>query len=191
MVVAWISALLLAAEGDWALEQLEDDGTTIEGRAVSESSLPELRVTAHADAAPSALSAAAWELRNAGVLALYLEAREVLRETSSLRLVSMRVHPPLVGARQCVLMQQRSYDEGSGSARVWYRMLRPHGTGEHRPFAQLHGEWRFEPDPTGGTHVTYTTLVDVGGVPAWLAKGPQRNAALATVREIIARAGQL
>jgi hypothetical protein len=123
--------------------------------------------------------------------ALYLEARLVLRESPLERLLYLRVHPPVFGARECVLHQTRTFDRESRAARVTYRRAEPSTPGEYRPFAELRGEWRFDPEPKGGSRVVYTTLVDLGGIPAWLARGPQQTAALATVREIIARAGEL
>jgi hypothetical protein len=189
--LALIAALLCAVAPAWELESTEPDGTTVESREVGESSFPELRVTAHAAASTDALSEAAWEVRDTGMQMLYLEARSVLSESKLERLLYMRVHPPIFGARECVLQQQRVFDRASGAARVWYRPVNPRAMTGYRPFAQLRGEWRFEPDLKGGSHVVYTMLVDLGGIPAWLARGAQQDAALATVREIIARAGEL
>jgi hypothetical protein len=186
-----IASLLWEVTPAWERESVEPDGTTIESREVAESPFPELRITAHADAGTDALSEAAWELRDNGMQVLYLEARTVLHESRLERLLYMRVHPPVFGTRECVLHQTRTFDRESGAATVGYGRVEPRAPGEHRPFAHLRGEWRFEPDDKGGSRVVYTTLIDLGGIPAWLARGAQRDAALATVREIIARAGEL
>jgi hypothetical protein len=179
------------AESPWRAEGLEHDGILIESRDVPESQLPELRFTARAKVSPLALTQAAWELRADGVQAAYLEKREVLRQAPDQRLIYLRVRPPIVGVRACVLRQTRDLDERSGKWRVAFRPVRVLPGDGVPPFAQLRGEWCFEPDGAGGTRLIYTTLIDIGGVPALLARGAQRDAALATVREIIARAAAL
>jgi hypothetical protein len=194
--VLWLALLALLpfkarAASPWRAEGLERDGILIESRDVPESQLPELRFTARAKVSPLALTEAAWELREDGVQAAYLEKREVLRQAPDQRLIYLRVRPPIVGARACVLRQTRDLDERSGNWRVAFRPVKILPGDGATPFAQLRGEWRFEPDREGGTRVIYTTLIDIGGVPALFARGAQRDAALATVREIIARAAAL
>jgi hypothetical protein len=179
------------AESPWRHEGLERDGILVESREVPESQLPELRFTARANVTPLALTEAAWELRGDGVQATYLEKRQVLRQAPDQRLIYLRVRPPVVGARACVLRQTRDLDEASGRCRVTFRPVQVLPNDGTPPFAQLRGEWRFEPDGQGGSRLIYTTLIDIGGVPAVFARGAQRDAALATVREIIARAAAL
>jgi hypothetical protein len=53
--------------------------------------------------------------------------------------------------------------------------------------AVLKGSWRFTVDAAGGTWVEMRSLSDPGGVPAFLAVGPQRDMVVAVVRDAIQR----
>jgi len=188
-----LTALLPSRGGSagdgWSRVRTEPDGIALESRTVADSGLPELRVTVSSALAPLSLLESAWALRSGGVQAKYLAERRVLSASATDRELFLRYEPPMIGARQCVLRQERTSDGESGAASISFAQLqRPAQTGGGAaPFAHLRGSWRFEPLGVG-TRVVYTVLVDLGGVPAFLARGAQEDAAVETVREVVARA---
>ncbi|MBK7864703.1 MAG: hypothetical protein IPJ65_40105 [Archangiaceae bacterium] len=189
-LASWLPVGALA-QTDWELLRTDADGLTVESRPVAGAELPELKVTAAADVAPARLIAAAWELRTHGMQVIYLEQSRVLSETESERRLFLSYRPPLISRRQCVLRQSRWVEPGTGVQHLRFSAL-PYTPGKGAlPFAHLRGEWVFEPTGAGRARVVYTTLVDVGGVPAVLARAQQLDAAVATVREVVARAHQL
>jgi hypothetical protein len=167
----------------------EPDGLILETRTTNDSEMPEVRVTVAAPWSPRALTEAAWELRNDGMQVKYLGRRKVLSQTDSDRVLFLAVRPPIVRQRQCILRQSR-WTDASGAAHLRFATVRfTPAPEEALPFAQLRGHWTFQPSPAGGSVVIYTTLIDLGlGVPIWLARGPQIDAAVDTVREVVARA---
>ncbi len=177
------------AAQEWSTESVEADGMLVESRSVPESAFPELRVTVTTQAPVSALASAAWELRDDGMQTLYLDQRPVPRASPNERLLYLRLSLPVVGKRECVLHQSRSFDPVSHAAHVTFRAM-PLGRAQSEVvrFSQLRGDWSFEPEARGGTRIIYHVLTDVGRLPAWLGRGPQHNAAAATVREVILRA---
>ncbi len=178
-------AALGAAEGHAA-----DDGLSVASRRVEGSELPELEITVQTPSSPARLMAAAWELRKDGMQAAWLEQRTVLAETATERVLLISLRPPLVGLRECMVQQLRWEEPGTGRQHLRFDAVPfTPSTAGARPFAHLRGAWRFEPAGAGRTRVVYTTLVDTGGVPALLARRPQREAAVAIVREVVARAG--
>jgi hypothetical protein len=177
-----------AAETDWLRVRTEADGLTVESRAVAGSEMPELRVTIETVASPLQLLASAWELRDDGMQAAYLERRTVLSESDGERTLFLALRPPIISPRHCVLRQKR-WSDASGVQHLRFDAMpyTPVSDGAV-PFAHLRGEWRFEPSGATGARVVYTTLVDLGGVPALIARGPQLDATVQTVREVVARA---
>jgi len=181
-------ALLASRDGEpWETVRVEADGLTVESRAVEGSDLPELRITAKAPPAPRKLLESAWVLGDDP----YLAERRVLAQSPGFRLLYLRYEPPIIAPRECVLEQQRSVDPETGAAHLKFDRLKlaAEGGAAALPFAHLRGSWRFEP-VSGGTRVVYTVLIDVGGVPAFLARGPQADAAVDVVRGVIERAAR-
>ncbi len=190
-VVLGAAALLASRDGaagdGWALVRTEADGLALEARAVEGSDMPELRVTVRSPHAPQRLLDAAWALRADP----YLAERKVLAARSDFRRVYLRYQPPVIAARWCVLEQLRSTDSKTGAASMSFTMQpTAPALDPSTPFARLEGRWHFVPG-SAGTRVAYTVLIDVGGVPAFLARGAQQDAAVEAVREVVARAGAM
>ena len=177
------------AEGRWTTVRTDPDGLTVESRDVPESGMPELRLTLKTSATPEALLEAAWTLRDEGMQQKYLAERKVLSRAPTERTMFLKYEPPIIRPRLAVLREQRSNDAATGVAQMSFKRLSyTPANAKGNPFAHLRGAWRFEPDGKGATRVVYTVLIDVGGVPAWLARGPQQQAAVDTVREVISYA---
>jgi hypothetical protein len=175
------------AQADWTPVRTEDDGVSVESRAVTGSDMPELRLTLQTPSSPARLMAAAWELRDDGMQARYLERRTVLSQGEDERRLFLALRPPLISPRQCLLQQTRWTDAATGVLHLSFHALPfTPDSDDALPFAHLRGEWRFEPSGATAARVVYTTLVDLGRVPAIVARGPQLEAALATVREVVA-----
>ncbi len=188
LLVMTMSAASPAVDSEWKTVRTDPDGLAVESRAVPQAALPELRVTTLADAPTSALIAAAWELRDDGMQTKYLAKRRVLAESQNERTLFLQYEPPIISPRQCVLRQVRWADAATGAWRMRFHALRFTPAEGAAAFAHLRGEWSFAPDASGATRVTYVVLIDVGGVPALLARGPQQDATVATVREVVERA---
>jgi hypothetical protein len=188
-LVAGVIAAAADAEPAWKTEKTEPDGLVVESRRVPESGMPELRLVAVSSRSPAALMASAWTLRTEGMQQLYLAERRVLSDGVDRRVLFMRYKPPIITPREVVLRQQRWSEAATGAWHLRFRAQSFTPGGEHvAKFAHLRGDWAFEPDGKGGTRITYVALIDVGGIPAWLARGPQQDAAIKTVREVIDRA---
>ncbi|MBL8949339.1 MAG: hypothetical protein JNK82_01085 [Myxococcaceae bacterium] len=188
-----LPALLASRDGDprggWSLLRTERDGITVESRAAAGTAMPELRVTTKAKHPPLELLESAWALRGDGMQTRYLVERTVLSSEASERVLLLRYAPPAISERAVALRELRWRDPKTGAASMTFNQLHAHPSARAAgtPFAHLRGHWSFEPN-TEGTQVVYTVLIDVGGVPAVLARSAQERAAVDTVREVVARA---
>jgi hypothetical protein len=176
------------AAPDFELLTREDDGLTLEARAVEGTSFAELRVQGHLPTQPAALAALVWSGGPGPDEARYLE-REALSEVEGLRLERQRVNAPLIGQRDSLVRFRRARD-AQGTLVIEYALVgQAHGA-EAPAMRLLRGAWRFSPDGAGGTFLEYRAVSDPGGLPAFLAHGAQRALALALVRDAISRAAR-
>jgi hypothetical protein len=186
-LVGWAWSVVANAEPAWTTLRTEQDGLTLETRKTPDSEMPEVRITVAAALPPHALAEAAWELRNDGMQVKYLDHRKVLSQTLTERVLFLALRPPVIRPRACLLRQSR-WTDASGASHIRFGTLRFKPPDDTLPFAQLRGQWSFHPSAGGGSRLVYVTLIDLGSVPAWLARGPQLDAAVATVREVMDRA---
>ena len=168
------------------------DGLKVERRDVKNSAFEELKVSTQSTRPLAALCDAVWG-RDAKVEGDF-KKRVIIRETESDRWTYEQVHVPVVKDRDCVMHAQLLAAAGTGRCEVafesgadpsWPRR------NDHVRVGAVRGRWTLEPDADGKVAVTYVIYSEPGGgVPAWLARGGQVDAAVAFMKTILSRAGK-
>lgn len=168
------------------------DGMKVELRDVKGSAFEEVKVSTVSALPLAALCDAVWG-RDAKLEGDF-KKRVVIRESEFERWTYEQVRVPLVADRDCVMHAQLVAPAQSGRCEVKFE----DGSDPAFPPAPRHvrvgavrGRWTLEPAAGGKTEVTYVVYSEPGGgVPAWLARGGQRDAAVAFMKTILARAGR-
>lgn len=188
---ALLSVLLAGpalAAAPFELVRKEADGLVLESRAAEGTDLPELRVRAHAPGSPRALANAVWSQGPGHEESRFLQRRKVLSSRAGARVEHHFIEAPVLGRRECVVAFTRK-DDAAGNVAIDFvkRGLDDGLAADVRRMLVLRGSWRFTADAAGGTWVELRSLSDPGGVPAFLAVGPQRDMVVAVVRDAILR----
>lgn len=182
--------LTAQAEDGWRLVRREADGLLLEARAITGTGFPELRVTGHSEATPSALAELAWTWNEQGAEAKLVERRLVLLDAPHERLVWQLLHPPVLSRRESLVRLIRT--DASDHISIAFASepgAPPIPTANTVRVALVRGEWKFEVDPSGGTRVQHRCVSDPGGgVPPWLARSTQEAFIVSLVRETLQRA---
>ncbi len=158
---------------------------------MSGSPFEEIRVTVVSAASLEQLCAAIYPKVFDGKPEGRFKRREVLRETATERWTYEQISVPVVSDRDYVMHVTLEQPAASGRCEVSFETvsdpLRPPRAGLVR-IPDIRGSWTLT--PAGGTvKVSYQVFSDPGGgVPAFLARGSQRSAAVEFLHTILGRA---
>jgi hypothetical protein len=193
-VVSVLFAASASASADGASWRRDGtvDGVTVERRDVPGSSFDELRLTTTSPATLERLCAAVYPKPWSGKLEGRFKHRELLRETESERWTYEQISVPVVSDRDYVMHVTLEQPASTGRCEVSFETeslgVRPPPPGFVR-IGGIRGHWSLAPLGDEGVRVEYRIWSDPGGaVPAFLAKGGQRSAAVEFMKVILARA---
>ncbi len=166
------------------------DGFTIERREVPNSPFSEVRVSTTTSATVPALCDALYGDGSFDPTEPDLKARTVLMEDAGVRIVHDEIAPAVVSRRDYVI--ERTVQRTATDCFVRYHSI-THPAAPVRDgivrITKLWGSYHFETLPSGQTRATSVTFSDpAGSVPAFLVRGPQRDAAIAWMKRLIAKA---
>lgn len=193
LVVAIAAGTAYAEDGHWQWIAARD-GIVIEGRPVEESSIHEVRATAHSRLPPGAIMATLWTHDEYVQFMPYLKRLDVLRDDGVAKLVYEQISVPLAEDRDITVRVTRAFSPETGI----HEMASMAVTDEGPPASDDHvrvrtsvGRWRLAPAAAGGTAVTYTIRTDVGGwLPGWIVSRAQNDATVELVQAVLDRARQ-
>jgi hypothetical protein len=165
------------ADGGWTLVN-QKKAVTVEKRAVPGSPWNEYRATAHHPLPPERIFEVVRSDRRDDTRARrYVKRHEVLRENDRERLVYDQVATPVVADRDYTVRIQWSADRERRVYEVKFHVDNDAGPPPAKGFVRIpdiHGYWRIQAAPDGGSLVEYVVYSDPGGrIPAWIARGAQ------------------
>ncbi len=118
--------------------------------------------------------------------------RVIISETQTDRWTYEQIHVPVVADRDYVMHVTLEQPAETGHCQVRFE------TGTHADWPAssdfvrirtIRGRWNLDPQPDGKIDITYVVYSEPGGqVPAFLARGGQRDAALSFMKTILQRA---
>jgi hypothetical protein len=163
-------------------------GVLLEAREVRGSAFEEIRVTTDNTAKPEEVCEAVWG-GNTQALERGFKQRQTLAETPQERWTYERVGAPMAHDRDYTIHVARELTNDGGCI-VHFETQNDKGP-PPQPGAvrvpAIHGSWEVSAEPTG-THIVYIVYSEPGGViPAFLAKGGQRSAAMDWMKIILGR----
>lgn len=166
------------------------DGLTISAREVNGSHFEEVMVTTTSTQPLASLCDAVWG-RDAKVEG-HFKKRVVIRESDSERWTYEQLKVPIVTDRDIVVHSQLVAAADTGRCEVLFETGTDPDfpkTRDHVRVTSLRGRWTLEPTADGQVAVTYTVYSEPGGkIPAWMARGGHRDAALIFMKTILSRA---
>ena len=189
-----VAALLLVSsqtpeEPVWKVTRTVD-GMTISARDVSGSNFEEVKVTTISAQPLASLCDAVWG-HDAKVEG-HFKKRVVIRESDSERWTYEQLKVPIVTDRDIVVHSQRVATADTGRCEVLFETGTDPAfpkTRDHVRVSSLRGRWTLDPTADGKVAVTYTVYSEPGGkIPAWLARGGHRDAAIIFMKTILSRA---
>jgi hypothetical protein len=167
-----------------------NDGIRMEARRVAGARFDELRVSTVLEASPDAVADYLFgkylDARNRNI------SRSFIRRDPEVAIWSDVLDTPVVSQR-CYSMRFDRQAHPDGGIRVKFASLDYAGKEAKPGCIALHsrGEWTMTPT-TAGTRLTYTSLTDIGGqVPMFLARRSLAEAAISSVRKVVAGASGL
>jgi len=193
VIAAWFIVSVAASE---PFHKVEDThGMIVEAQKVTGSAFENLRVSTHTTASVDALSAAVWpaqpELK--ANWAKNVSLREVLLSQEDERLFYEVVGTSLVSDRDYVIQIKRTRDAQTQVVQVHFRTI---DDPRHPPRAsivripRIEGECTIEPVAEGGSDISYMLFSEPGGsIPAFVAKGAQRDSTVEWLLAILKKAG--
>jgi hypothetical protein len=183
--------LAASADAPWHTDKVED-GIKVEAREVSGSSFDELRLTTDSSANLSALCDAVWAKDVGNKAEGDFKKRVVIREDDRERWTYEQIRAPLVSDRDYVMRVTLLQPASTGQCEIAFETAKDPAyppTHDHVRLTNVRGHWLLTPTPAGKVNITYQLFSDPGGsVPAFLAKGGQRSAAVDFFKTILARA---
>jgi hypothetical protein len=185
-------ATVAAADARWKPDGTSD-GMGIEKRDVNGSSFDEFRITTTSTLPLGALCDAIYAKGLDGRSNVRFKRREVIRQTDTERWVYEQIAVPWVSDRDYVmhtrLVQQPAPD---GRCEVSFQTEDDPGHPPVHGFVRIpviRGRWSVAPMADGRLSVSYQVFSDPGGgIPAFMASGGQRGAAIDFVKNVLARA---
>ncbi|MBL8914966.1 MAG: hypothetical protein JNM17_29945 [Archangium sp.] len=187
-----LSALLtlaLAAEAEFK-KVAEVDGVLIESRAVTGSSIVELRLTTRTTKSVKSLCDAAFGDGKFDKEEPDLKSRKVISESENERVTYDQISPPVVANRDYAVRAKRNVISETECAMTFAAAneLAPSKPEGWVRITKLWGEWHFTREPEGKTVVTYVVFSDpAGSVPAFMVEGSRRTFALKWIKMILSR----
>lgn len=195
-VVATLGGGAAAAESTW--QKLgTTDGIDLERRSAPGTSFYELRATARTPAPPQAVLDAIWN----GVfeeLPATVRKRQVIKQSEHELVFYDQIRAPLVSDRDYTLRFWRAdapppgQEAPAGSRWLLFETantLGPPPIEGHVRVPLIRGAWAVSSDGSGGSVLIYTCYSEPGGsIPAWVARGPQKDQFLFDMRRALRRA---
>lgn len=165
-----------------------ENGLTLERRPIVGSSSLEYRVTARTSLSVDTMCDAVFEWGTRGKDVSGLKARREISAQPDERVVYDQFEQPIVSNRDYAMIVRRSHEApDTCRIRFWASPDKsvPPLDGWVR-LTKMWGSWSFSPTHQSATLIVYTLFADPGGsIPAFLANGSQRDAALASVRKAL------
>jgi hypothetical protein len=166
------------------------DGLKVESRDVEGSKFEEVKVTTVSALPLTSLCDAVWG-HDAKVEG-HFKKREVIRESDTERWTYEQLKVPIVTDRDIVVHTQLISAAQTGRCEIVFET----GTdpsyptrADHVRVSAVRGRWTLEPTADGKVEITYTVYSEPGGkIPAWLARGGHRDAAVIFMKTILSRA---
>jgi hypothetical protein len=172
----------------------DEGGVVVETQAVPGSGFERIRVRCGTRASPRAFFLTLWSTASDLAFSPLVVRRDVLLDEPQVRRYHDVVHAPPAGDRDYVAHETWSEDEATHVVSMRFEAVddpRSPVTAELVRFPRLEGSMTLRPRADGGSVVTYEVYTELGGsLPAWLTRGPQRDAARTFVLEIRKRAEQ-
>jgi len=187
-LLASLMLLPLAAWGDEPWVALETkNGVRYEKRAVAGSKWLEYRASTEVPLTPEATLQQIWS----GIteaLPSTVKRRQVLQHTDSELIVYDQIKAPVVSDRDVTIRIHKVVQPGSIEVRFEsVESLGPPPDPKHVRIPVVRGAWTLEAAP-GGTRLTYSCYSEPGGsIPAFLARGAQRDQVVLDVERILQR----
>lgn len=190
MLPAVLAAALVSAAPAEFKKVEEVDGVLIEARRVEGAKVVELRLTTTTTKTPGSLCDAAFGDGKFDAQEPDLKSRAVISESDDERVTYDQISPPVVANRDYAVRARR-LRESDTRCRMTFaaanELAPPMPVGWVR-ITKLWGEWTFERQADGKTHVTYVVFSDpAGAVPAFMVEGSRRKFALKWVKLILSR----
>jgi hypothetical protein len=166
----------------------------VERRSVQGSGFDELRLTTSSPLPLEALCDAIWakNLSNAKPEGAF-KKRVLIRESETERVTYEQIGVPVVSDRDYVMQVSLVQPSSSGRCEVAFKTCQDPNFPPAPHFvriAEIRGDWLLTPAEDGRTTISYVIFSDPGGgVPAFFARGGQRDAAISFMKTILARAG--
>jgi hypothetical protein len=187
-----------AAQADSAPEWHYDgtsDGVQIEHRSVAGSSFDELRLGLVSTLSLERLCEAIYPKVMSLAPEPRFKKRELLRQTDNERWTYEQISVPVVSDRDYVMHAKLNQRAATGRCDVTFETVtdpsHPPNPGIVR-IPIIRGHWLLAPTVDGRVLVRYEIFSEPGGgVPAFLAKGSQKSAAIDFMKIILSRAGAL
>lgn len=186
---ALVASLLFAAPAEFKKVE-ESDGVLIEARPVEGAKVVELRLTTTSTKTVASLCDAAFGDGKFDPSEPDLKARKVLSDTGDDRLTYEQISPPVVANRDYVVHAVRTR-ESDTVCRINFK-----AANEAAPalpagwvrIEKLWGEWKFDRQADGKTHITYVIFSDpAGSVPAFMVEGSRRAFARKWLKLVLSR----
>lgn len=182
-------AFVLAADG-WVDRGVTKDGITIETKKMPGSAYETVRVSSKTPVPPDLQADVIWGPAGIEGVANKKNVRthEVLREEPTYREFYEVISAPLISDRDFVMKSERRKDGVVHEIRFTTidDPKKPPVPGMIR--MQCQGYAVIEPGDGGGSIVTYEVFTDLGGaLPAWIARGPQRDTTVEWIRVMTER----
>jgi hypothetical protein len=165
----------------------------VELRKVPGSKFDEVRVSTTSGSSLASLCDAVWGKGLSGKKPEgAFKKRVVLKETEHERWTYEQIRVPVVADRDYVIRVKRVHDAPSGQCEVAFDTQedpRYPPDADHVRIPSIRGTWKLVPNASGKVDISYVVYSDPGGsVPALLARGGQRDAAVGFLKVILARA---
>lgn len=178
-----------AAHADEAWVELQTkNGVTYEKRGVSGSKWLEYRGTTTVPLSPAETLAQIWS----GIteaLPSTVKKREVLRKSDTEFVVYDQIKAPVVSDRDVTIRISKVVRPDVIEVRFQSdESLGPPPASGYVRIPVVRGAWTLVAAPGGGTRLSYTCYSEPGGsIPAWLARGAQRDQVVLDVERILGR----
>jgi hypothetical protein len=168
------------------------NGMGVEKREVRGSSFDEFRVTTTSALDLQNVCDAIYAKGLDGRSNVQFKRREILRLTDTERWVYEQIAVPWVSDRDYVMHTKLEQAPPSGRCEVSFETQDDPARPPVRGFVRIpviRGHWSVAPMPDGHLAIAYQVFSDPGGgIPAFLASGGQRSAAVDFVKNVLARA---
>jgi hypothetical protein len=186
-----VFSLGASADAPWRPDGTSD-GMGVEKRDVGGSSFNEFRVTTTSALDLQRVCDAIYAKGLDGRSNVHFKRREVLRQTDTERWVYEQIAVPWVSDRDYVMHTKLEQAPPSGRCEVSFETQNDPSHPPVRGFVRIpviRGRWSVTPMPNGRLAIAYQVFSDPGGgIPAFLAGGGQRSAAVDFVKNVLARA---